>query len=353
MMTKQKLGLLRGFDMCFGNDSPPPAPQIAAPPPPPEIMDVIDEITGTQSIVVTGANGKKRRVNSRLPRTPEEEQRYKAAEELIGSSIQNIKQLYQYNPQSAIDFAPIVQTFANINRERLQALGEIANIGNIEQDVQDFKRMQSTLIDEEFRIKNNINEENLAHSGRGSGTYAAESRAAMARNEALARQQGDIQGSVYGEDLASKRLNRNREAFNLGEMGRQGQLQSAQGQYDIAKQHEADMERRRLMAIEENKGLLNIGSAITGQDLSKALQNNNAETSLATFNAQAGDSMNRYNADVNRQKANYAMAMEDYKAQPPTFGEFALNTAGRVGGAYLTSGASEAGRLGGQKLMGY
>lgn len=326
--------------MCFGNDSPPSAPQFGPPPPPPEFMDVIDEITGTQSVIVTGADGKKRRVNSRLPRTPEEEQRFKMAEQLIASSIQNIKQLYQYNPQSVVDFAPIVETFANINRERLQSLSQIANIGNIEQDVADFKKMQSTLIDEQFQNKNRSNEERLAHSGRGSGTYAAESRAALARNEALARQQGDIQGSIYGEELSSKRLARNKEAFNLQEMGRQGQLQSAQGQYDLAKQHEADMERRRLMAIEENKGLLNIGSAITGQDLNKALSNNNVQTSLGTFNAQSADSLNRYNADINRQQANYKMAMDEYNSRPPSMMEGLLRTGAQVGGAFFGGGGS-------------
>jgi len=338
--------------MCFGNDSPPPAPQLGAPPPAPEIMDIIDEITGTQSIIVTGADGKKRRVNSRLPRTPEEDAKFKAAEELISSSMQNMIQLYKYDPASMIDFSPIVETFANINRERMESLGQIANIGNIEQDVAEFKKMQSSLIDEQFSIKNRSNEEALAHSGRGSGTYAAESRAAMARNEALARQQGDIQGSIYGEELASKRLNRNKEAFNLQEMGRQGQLQSAEGQYALAKEHEADMERRRQSAIAENKGLMGVGSAITGADLSKALSNTNAQTSLATFNAQAGDSMNRYNADVNRQMANYNMAMNEYNNQPPTFGEMALGAVGTVGSAMLTAHpGSMAGRLG-KKFIG-
>jgi hypothetical protein len=326
--------------MCFGNDDPPAAPHIGAPPPAPEMMDIIDEITGTQSVIVTGADGKKRRVNSRLPRTPEEEQRFKMAEELISSSMKNIKQLYQYNPQSMIDFAPIIETFANINRDRMQSLGQIANIGNIEQDVADFKKMQSALIDEQFQIKNAENEERLAHSGRGSGTYAAESRALMARNEALARQQGDIQASIYGEDLASKRLGRNKEAFNLQEMGRQGQLQSAQGQYDIAKQHEADMEKRRLMAIEENKGLLNIGSGIIGQDLNKAMANDNAGISLNTFNAQANDSMNRYNADVKRQMANYDMAMNEYNSRGPSMMESLLRTGAQVGGAIYGGGGS-------------
>ena len=125
--------------MCFGgNDSPPAAPYIPPPPPPPEILDVIDQITGTQSIVVTGADGKKRRIMSRLPRTPEEEAKYKAAEELIGSSMKNIRQLYKYDPKSMVDFAPLIETFSNLNRERMDALGQIANIGNIEQDIADF-----------------------------------------------------------------------------------------------------------------------------------------------------------------------------------------------------------------------
>lgn len=328
--------------MCgiFGDDSPPPATQIAAPPPLPEIMDIIDEVSGVQSVIVTGPDGKKRRVTSRLPRTPEEEQKYKVAEEMISTSIKNLKDLYRYDPQSMVDFAPLVQTFANISNERMQALGQIANIGNIQQDVQDFKQMQSAMLDEEFRIKNRELNQNLAQMGRGGGTYAAEARAASAKNEGLARQQGDIQASVYGEDLASRRLRRNAEAFNLQEMGRQGQLESAQGQYALAKEHEADMERRRQMAIQENKGMLGIGSGMAGQDLERALQNRSVEQSLQTYGAESVASMNRYNADVARQKANYDMAMSEYKAQPPTFGEVALNLGAQGGMAYLSGGKS-------------
>lgn len=46
--------------MSFGNDDPPQY-QYVEPPPREEIMDVIDEITGVQSITVTGPDGKKRR----------------------------------------------------------------------------------------------------------------------------------------------------------------------------------------------------------------------------------------------------------------------------------------------------
>lgn len=332
--------------MCFGNDDPPPVQHISAPPPPEEIMDFIDEVSGTQTVTVIGANGKKQRVTQQLPRTPEEEALFKSGQQLTASALQNLQTLYQYDPQSMIDFAPLINTFANISNERMQALGQVANIGNIAQDVDNFKQMQSTLIDEEYRIKNRSNEEALAHRGRGAGTYAAESRAAMARNEVMARQQGDINASVYGEDLAAKRLNRNKEAFKLQEIGRQGQLQSAEGQYGLMKQHEADMERRRQGAIEENKGLLNIGGAITGNDLSRKMGGQTAQLAAQDFQLRSADSMNRYNADVNRQKANYEMSMQAYKNKPPTFGELATNAAFSGLGTMMTAHpASAAGRL--------
>lgn len=338
--------------MCFGNDSPPSPPQLPPPPPPPEMMDVIDEVSGVQSIVAKGPDGKPRRMITRLPRTPEEEAFFKEIDDLIGSSMRNIQQLYKYDPASAVDYSPLINTFANIDRKRMESLAQIANIGNIEEDIANFKAMQSALLDERFELDQRNNEERLAHSGRGAGTYAAESRAALARAHNLARMEGDVRAANYGEDLAAKRLARNKEAFNLEEMGRQGQLQSASGQYALAKEHEADMERRRQRAIEENRGLMQVGMGLKGADESKALGSNATATSLATFNAEAADSMNRYNADVNRIQANYNMAMADYNAQPPSFGEVLGRGLG-MGAMHMftASGDSMAGRLG-KKLVG-
>lgn len=330
--------------MCFGNDSPPSAPQLGPPPPPPDILDVIDEITGTQTVTVIGDDGKKRRVTQRLPRTPEEEERFRSGERLLSTALQNVQQLYKYDPASAVDYAPIVETFANLNRERLQDLSQIADLGNIEEDVQNFKEMQKTVIDEEFAIMNRKAEGQMGREGRGSGTTATERRAAMARNEAMARQQAGVDAAMYGEDLAARKLSRNTNAFNLREMGREGQFNEAQTKYGLAKDHEADMERRRQLAIDENKGLYDIGAGIVGQDLSKAMGGNTAGQALDVFNSQASDSLGRYNADVNRQAMNYKMQMDEYNARPPGLGEVAANIIGRGAGAYLTGGMSEMGR---------
>ena len=315
--------------MCGANDEPPKG-NIKEAPPLQDMMDVLDEITGTQSVVVTGADGKKRRVNSRMPRSANEEKAFKLAEELIPSVIQNIKTLYKYNPKSSIDFAPLIETFANISDDRMKALGEVANIGNIQQDVADFKNMQATLIDEQFNMRERANEERLAHSGRGSGTYAAESRAAMARAHGLARMEGDTRASMAGEQLASQRLDRNKEAFNLQEVGRQGQLTSELEKYGLYKADEADQEQRRLGAIGEQRGMLDIGRAGVSDDLNKALQNRNVETAHNEYQIVNNAQIARQNSEINRGLANQKMEMEAYKMKPPSIGEtaFKLGAAG-------------------------
>jgi hypothetical protein len=322
--------------MCFGNDSPERPPQLALKPDKEEIMDVFDEVNGVQSVIVTGPDGKKRRINSRMPRTPEEEQRFKMAEDLISTSMQNIIQLYKYNPQSVVDYAPLIETFANLDRKRIESLSRITNLGNIAEEVNTFKQMQSSLIDEQFKIRERDNEEHLAHSGRGSGTYAAESRAAMARAHGLARMEGDARASAYGEDLASKRLARNKDVFALDEMGRQGELETARNKYAFAKGHEADMEKRRLQAIEEQKGLMNIGGAITGNDLKRAQSGNPAGQSISDFQSLAADSMNRFTAGNDAQYKQYQMNMAYDEAQGPSTAEALFNLAGKGAMALAT-----------------
>lgn len=307
--------------MCFGNNEPPAAPIIAAPPAAPEILDFIDEISGTQTITVVGPDGKKRRVTQKLPRTPEEEQRFRAGEELVRTSVENLKQLYQYDPASMVSYAPFIETFANLNGERQEALGQIANIGNIAQDVDNFRQMQRTMMDEEFATNRRVTEENLAHSGRSGGSFANDLRARLAKQEGLARQQGEVNALNYGEDLSSRRLDRNARAYALQETGRQARFDEAQLGYGLAKGHEADMEKRRQNALAENQGLLGIGQGIIGADLNKAQGGQTGQQALGMFQAQANDSLGRYNAGVNAQMANYKMAMEEYKAQPPTFAE--------------------------------
>lgn len=332
--------------MCFGNHDKRPQLNIGEPPPVQEMLDMIDEITGTKSVIVTGANGRKQRVNTRLPRSPEEAKRFELGEQLISSTMKSIQQLYKYDPQSMIDFAPLIDTFSSIDEDRMKNLAQVADLGNIREDVANFKDMKRTLVDEEFRIRQEGNEQNLARSGRGGGTYAAESRAALARNKSLAHLQGDIEGSIYGEEMAAKRLAINEKAFGLNEAGRQGKLQSAEGQYDVLKADEAEQEQRRLSAIAEQQNLHGIGTNVVKADLDKALQNTNAATAISEFNAVNGAQMSRYNADVNRQKINHDAAVEAHKNKAPSFMESALRTGADLGLSYFTGGMTTPGTPG-------
>lgn len=337
--------------MSFGNDDPPQY-QYVEPPPREEIMDVIDEITGVQSITVTGPDGKKRRKIERLPRTPQEQQLFASGEDLMRRSINNIKNLYQYNPNNVIDFQPLLTTFTNLNNERMNALGQVADIGNIQQDIQDFRNMQSTLDDEMFMRENRALEENLGRRGLSDSYAGQEARAFAARNQDLVRKQSEFNANLYGEDLAAKRLRRNTQAFALDEMGRAGRLQAAEAEFQLRKEQQAEIERRRQTAIGENMNLLKVGSGITGQDLNKALASNAPQLANDTFSRQNADSLQRYSAEVNARNAAYDRELAAYNSRPPSFTDFALSAGGALGGAMLTGAPNTlAGRLG-TKIFG-
>ena len=123
----------------FGNDDPPQAPYYPPIPPKEELMDVIDKISGTQTITVTGADGKKRRVMERLPRTPEEQKLFDDAGELMDKSMAEIKRLNEYNPTEVIDFAPFVNVMNDLNTERKSDIAELSKLPDFNRYVEDFK----------------------------------------------------------------------------------------------------------------------------------------------------------------------------------------------------------------------
>jgi len=333
--------------MSFGNDDPPAAPQYVAPPPPEEIMDVIDEITGVQSITVIGPDGKKRRKIERLPRTPQEQEMFAVGEDLMKRSINNIKDLYQYNPDSVIDFEPLLRTFSSLNDERVNALGQIANIGNIQADIQSFREMQTALDDDMFMRQNRAMEENLGRKGLSDSYAGQEARAFAERNQNLTRKQSEFNANLYGEELAAKRLGRNAQAFALDETGRAGRLQAAQAEYGLRKDQQADIENKRQTAIGENMNLLKVGSGITGQDLNKAMMSQAPQIANQTFQMQNADNLRRYEAGVTAQNAAYDRQRYAYDNRPPSFLDVAGNVGGSVGMSMLLGAPNTlAGRLG-------
>lgn len=329
------------FSRMFKGRKAPSFTPIAPPPPPQEIMDVIDEITGTQSIIATGPDGRKRRVIQKLPRTPQEEAFFRQGEELMGSAIKNIQELHAYDPYSVVDFAPVIQTFANLNQEQAQDLAKVADFGNIEQDINNFKQMQTSLMEDQFRRQRSNLETDLARKGRSQGSYGQEQRARNSYYENLLRQQNEVNATQYGEDLASKRLGRNLTAYGARQQGRENQLNAAQTEYGLKQQQLQDLENRRRYAIGENMQQFGLGAGLTGQDLAKAMASRAPELANQTFAMQSADQLNRYNADINRQNINYTNQLNRYNASPPTFGEFLGNVAGAQLGASISGPRSQ------------
>ncbi len=336
--------------MSFKRRMPPAAPELPQQQAAPELMDIIDEMSGFQTITVTGADGRKRRVTQRLPLTKQEQETLTQAENLINTAVTNIGRLYQYDPSSVVDYQPFIQAFSSINEERMRDLSQIGNFKDIAERVEQFRVMSRDMTMREFDNKQRMAEENLSHRGLGKSTEATEYRAAMARERALLGQQSDINAQNYGEDLQSRQLDREARTFGFREEGRNARLQEAEAKYNLEQQRVADLEGLRRNAIDENSNMLAVGQGITGANNQRAqLALGANQNAISLFNAQAHNQNQRYASDVSRVQNQHAINTQRFRDTPASFGQrigdLGLSLAGNAAGAY--AGGAIAG-IGGQ-----
>jgi hypothetical protein len=338
--------------MCFGNDDPPQAPYIPPPPPPQEILDVIDEVTGTQTITAVGTDGKKRRMIQKLPRTKEEEALHQEAGQLMERAIGEMKRLYDYDPQQLVHYAPFMTAVNALNQERSEDMAELTKFPDFNGYVSEFREMQKTVIDEEYRRANTIMEENLAHKGLSDSTTGREERNLLTRDAAMARQRAGAEAQLYGEQLKGADLANRTNAFQLRESGRQGRLSASATEFDLQKDYAGQLEKQKDKALTHQSHLYNIAAGIRGADNNKTMATMAPNMALAEFNANNNNALNYYNADVNRITRQYGMELDAHKAQGPGFGQNLLQLGGMAGMAML--GAPSSSVLGGwgTKLIG-
>lgn len=339
----------------FDDDDPPQTPSIPPVPKPQEMMDVIDEVTGTQSITVTGADGKKRRIIQKLPRTREEEALYQEAGQLMDRAIGEMKRLYDYDPSQLVHYGSFVNALNVLNQERSQDMAELTQFPDFNRYVQEFKDMQKSIIDEEYMRSHNALEENLAHKGLADSTTGREERNLLTRNAAMARQRAGAEAQMMGEQLKGADLANRTNAFNLREATRQGRLSAAATEYELQKDYAAQLEEQRDKALTHQSHLYNVAAGIRGADTNKAMATMAPNMALAEFGATNNNALNYYNADVNRITQQYGMELGAHKAKGPGFGQNLLHLGGMGIGAFLggpmgmMAGGMAGKALGGQK----
>lgn len=329
--------------MSFRSRKAPEPPQLPAQPPAPELMDIIDEISGVQTITVTGPDGKKRRHTQRLPLTDQEQQTLDQAKALINKAVTNIETLYKYNPESVVNYQPFIQAFTNINAERVRDLAQIGDFKNIAERIEQFRNINRDLSMREFDSRERMAEETLARRGLQRSTEASELRAAMARERGLLEQQLDVNAQNYGEDLRSRQLEREGQVYNLRESGRQARLQEAETKYSLERQRAEELEALRQNAISENVNLLNVGQNVTGSDTERArlaLAGNQGAVNL--LGIQANNQNQHYANEINRVNTDYRNRLEAFNNRPASFGRRLMDVGMTAAGAYAGGGISGA-----------
>ena len=360
--------------MCFGsgNDIPPPPPSPRAPgpypvsppvagpyqsppvagpypleawspansilPKPPsseEMMDVIDEITGTETRKVTGSDGRKYTMIKKLPKTKEEAALYDEAGRLMERAVGEIQKLYDYDPKQLVHYAPFVNTIAALNQERSADMQELTKFPDFNAYVQDFKDIQRQLVDEEYNRQSNSLEENLARRGLVDSTTGREERNLLNRNATLARSQVGVEAQAAGERAKAADLANRTNMFNLRESTRLARLQDASTEYGLQKDYAEQQERQRDKAIGHQANLFNIAAGIRGEQDNKNMATKAPYLRLADFEARNNNALNYYKTDSDRIRSNYDMQLAEHNSKPPSFGQMALGLGTSLGSAYL------------------
>lgn len=322
--------------MSFGSKKAPQAPYYPPVPPKEELMDVIDHISGTQAITVVGADGKKKRVVERLPRTAEEQRLYDEAGALMNRAIGEIQRLSAYDPTAIVDFAPFVDVMNVLNTERQADIQELSKLPDFNTFVKDFKAMGNTIIQEEFKKAEGENNAYLANRGYTDSSAAIAMRNSLAGEKARALQQQDVSGNMYGEQLKSADLANRMNTFQFREQARAGQLQKAQAEHQLKLSQYEQAETKRQQALQNQYGLFGVGSQIRGEDQAKAMATRAPDLANTIFAQSNMDSLNRHNAQIQQINSQYQNQLASYHSQRPSFGDTMLQLGGTAFGSYLS-----------------
>ena len=334
--------------MSFGSGGTPSPPYIPPPPPKEELMDVIDHITGTEAVTMTGADGKKRRVIQRLPRSPEEEALYRDAGDLMQRSLAQIVELNKYDPKATVDFSGLITILGDLDAQRKEDIAELSNVPDFNAYVDDLKKNNRAILEEEFTRQENQNKGQLDRMGYGDSTAMAETRAALGKNRAQSLVQSDLDASMQGQQLAAQDISNRSNIYNFREQQRAGLLQKAQTEHQLTLSQKDQLDNARQQALQNQFGLFQTGAKIRGDDAAKAMATQAPQLANQIFQQSNADSLNRYNAGVNAQMANYQNQLNAYNSRGPSFGDsmmkLGMSGLGAFGGSYMgAKGLSAAG----------
>lgn len=323
----------------MGRSSSPPSPPPPPPPPPrEELMDVIDEISGTQAITVVGADGKKKRVVSKLPQTEEEKQRSEFIGKIARASLENVVNLSQFDAFAAVPFAQYSQTLSELGEQQKQDMAELTQIPDFSNYVEEARALGERSINQNFENQVNRINERLNMMGYGDSTVKAEMLASLGAKTNEQLETNRVNSINYGNDLINQAQARNMNTLNMRNTMRNERLQTAQNEYNLELSKAEQVERQKQQALQNQYGVLNMANTLSQQDTAKAMNTMAPQLANQIFQQSNADNLARYQATLQGQQIGYQNQLAHYNAQPQSFGNallgLGMKSAGIFGGTY-------------------
>jgi hypothetical protein len=344
----------------FGPPPPPPSPT--------EWRDTFDFLTRTKQITTTGPDGKKRHELHRIPGTPQEEELLDMSRNLMNSAMKNMEQLYKYNPDDLLGYEDLITAFSEIKNDRIQDISQTLGIQDFRQDVDQFRRMKSEMLDRAFDEQRRKLEADLGSRGLENSSIADAKRNALASAQRRERSLAEVENRKFGSELAKEDFAQKRERFELREYGRQQHKDYLGDLYDVQRQDFFDRDQLRRQALQEQSGLFGLGQGVINDDRNLALKSQAPQMANNAFNAEASEKqaihnaqMNAYNANVNAQlnrantnnnanNANFYGHLDMFRNKPQTSRQQLLGIAANMGGMAMGSTGSSFGSAAGGML---
>jgi hypothetical protein len=332
--------------MCGGGDSGPTLRAIPDAPSIEEMYDALDLISGVQQKTVKDPlTGKRRVIRERIERSPEEEEIFNNAGEMIRSSVVKIMQAAREDPNAFVAFQPVIDAISSMSEQRQRDLAHLNAFADINEQVRAYKTLKQDFLERDLRIQENKIESELVRKGLSNSSAGREERALFELNKERLRQETDVMGDIYGENLATNRYGIAERQFAQQEAARGTSLRDELLKIEGRRGEIEQLEKNKDRLLREDYRNLEIGSNLRGADLAKAVGARAPEFAFNQWNAEEGHKTSRYQAQVAAINAENQNAIMQHSMEPPSMASTLFNLGAKGVGAYATGGLSGKGAI--------
>ena len=248
---------------------------IATPPPPSpppnehDIVDYVNELTGTRTYEMPTGDGRVNKDGIPLKKVTtslvsRDQGEFAIAEQIkreMSSMIRNVQELGKYNPSYTAPFAGFINRLQELDHAQMQDIMNVTDRTEINRIKNTFADYHKTLNEQNFNQQGMNLGNQLGAMGHVNTPFAIEQRARLEREKTIANQGIDLQAEQYGQQLYQNRL----QDYGVRQQARQQQGQTAANQFALEQKAVEGKDNRMRERLQTATGQMQVMDSIYGR----------------------------------------------------------------------------------------